>query len=568
MAIDFQPTKKIDFTPTVSQPKNPLPLGTSTTTPIVDQLNKEPGLVQNVWQDLTERAKNIITDYSNLYKQAPELLEKPVKFAAKSLEMGIRVPGEVAGGVFDILGEGLKSAVKTIVNVIPESIKAPVIKGFAQGIQSASDALMQIPAYKVGIDAINQGVDKYDAWKKANPDLAKDMEALINIGMLIYANKPVQKKVKETTEFGKKQLSVVGEKTTETGETLIESGEKGIATEKQNFVRDLVSPEQTKSIKQEQVFRTTETGKGIFKKSIIEPTSADLRSEKEVLKIPGINSGQTAQQNFNVIQAENLKEAKTLESVLKSNDFTYNKSEFIARLKLVEADVASNPTIVGDSEKMAQKLIEEFKRRINIADDKGSTLLKIRKDYDSWVMSQKGANVFDPKIENPFTIVNRELRQTVNNFIDTKAADIGVKESLSKQSALFHAMDNIAPKAAVEADTAFGRLLQQTGEILGTKSRIVQGIAAAVGIGGLGAAATFAPPVAIAGGVGFLFYKAGKFILNPKLRVLMGKFLEEAGKAIMKVSDPLIKSQMIKDKKIVEQIYNSSKNSGLPPFTT
>ncbi len=120
----------------------------------------------------------------------------------------------------------------------------------------------------------------------------------------------------------------------------------------------------------------------------------------------------------------------------------------------------------------------------------------------------------------------------MNTVLDENATNLWKKDSLRKQSALYRAMDNIAPKAAQEANTPLLRALDSVGKVLGVKSHIVQGIAAAVGIGGLGAAATFAPPVAIFGGIGFVTYKAGKLVMSPEVRIAVGKLLQKAGHLI------------------------------------
>jgi len=50
-------------------------------------------------------------------------------------------------------------------------------------------------------------------------------------------------------------------------------------------------------------------------------------------------------------------------------------------------------------------------------------------------------NIFDPSKENAFSIANREIRQSINDFVDTRAT-VDVKTTLREQSNLFSAMEN------------------------------------------------------------------------------------------------------------------------------
>ena len=68
----------------------------------------------------------------------------------------------------------------------------------------------------------------------------------------------------------------------------------------------------------------------------------------------------------------------------------------------------------------------------------------------------KGPNIFDPQQEGAISIALRSIRQTTNDFIDSKATTAGVKDSL-KTIQFISCLDNIAPKAADEADTVILR---------------------------------------------------------------------------------------------------------------
>lgn len=424
---------------------------------------------------------------------------------------GLRVAGQVAGSLTDVAGQALISGFRTL----PDPVEEP--------IREAGRNILQTAGGQAGLAAIGKGVEAYQAWKAKNPQGSQDLEAVVNIAALLPIGRfSAGKQVLKPGILSK------------TGKVLETTGAKKIADTRKSFISGLITPQQTAKVKQTQVPRTREVGAGPFRKSIIEPTTQEARAAEAVLNVPEVTSKATVQRNFNFIKRANEAEAKKLTTSLEKNDIVFPKKELKARLEIARQEILDNPSIVGNDELTAKKLITELNRRIDASEAKGSSLLKLRKDYDTWVKSQKGSNIFSPDKENAFSIVNRKLRQTINDFLDEKATNVAVKESLQRQSSLFNAMDNLVPKAAIEADTAFRRALQRMGEILGTKSTIVQGLAALAGIGGLGAAATFAPAVAVLGIGGVLIWKGGKLVMNPKIRKTLGKVLIAIDKKVAK----------------------------------
>ena len=408
-------------------------------------------------------------------------------------EGALQVAGQAAGGLFDILGSAISA-------VIPDVIENPIVRGISALIETA-------PIKKIA--------ETYQGFKEKHPRAAADLEAGVNLVMALGVPK-----------VGK---TATGPAVSTTGRTLVKSGQVGIEAQKTGLARQLTRPLRTKAVQEAEVARTTETGFGPFKRSVVKPTAQEARSQAAVIEIPGISTKKTFQQNYNVVNKYNRGLAEQLATDLRTNDFIFTTKELRARLNSAKEELKNSPLLVGDNEKIANKLIAELDRRLEKVSNKGSELLKLRKEYDNWVEGQK-PRVFDPSSDNAFSLVNSKIRRTINEFLDEKAPNVGVKKSLSKQSAIYDALDNLKVRAAVEADTAIGRAFQRMMEAVGIKNKVVQQIAAIVGIGGLGAASTFAPAAAGIGITTFVGYQAGKLIMNPKLRVLMGELLIEYGK--------------------------------------
>lgn len=458
---------------------------------------KPTGFVSNVQQDVAQRQANV----------------QGVKASDQNIGSKIlQTVGQSAGLLFgDLPLEALKS-----VNSALGGLPAKAFTDLPGPVNSLLQ-IMKSPQAQQGMSTISKG---YQELKEKHPEAVGDLEALFNIASVA----PVGIAEKGAANLGGEAMSMAGKGLQASAKA---STEKGLA----DYALQLVRPEETKATLTSEVGRTTETGMGPFRGSVVTPTYSEARAAEHVAQVPGISPKATLQRNFNAIKEANVAEAKNLEDKVAANNFVIPRKEVVGKMKAVQTALRASPLIVGDAQKMASRLIQGATRIIGENEGTGSGLLKAKKDYDKWVLDQK-PKAFDAKAENAFTMANREIRNVFKDVLDKNAPNAEVKASLAKQTALYDAMENIAPKAAYEANTAFGRALQRVGTVLGTKNRVVQTVAAAAGIGGLGAAATFAPIVAGAGIPAYLIYRGGKLILNPKVRGALGKLLETAGNAM------------------------------------
>lgn len=449
--------------------------------PVAEQ-TQEPGFFAGINQDLHTRANNL----------------DPILSANQSnSEKIFQTLGQGAGFLGDILGRGVSA-------IVPDSIEKPV-----------TGALGKI----MGSQYVKPLVDSYNQFSQAHPEASRNIDAAANIASLIPAD--------EILGIGGK---AAGTGLKVAGEAIEESGNKSLQKGISKYVQDLVAEPETAATKLDRVARTTEKGFGPFKRSVIEPNFREARAAEEVAKIPGIKPGNTFQRSYNIISDFNESEAENLKRVLKANDFQYSKHDLLAQIENVKLKFLENPALAGDGEGVSERILTKARSLIDNSDGTASSLLQARQDLDKAVKLWKGEGIFDPAKESAFSIALRDIRETMNHFLDSEAERMNVpksvKESLARQTALFNAAENIAPKAAKEADTAIGRSIQKMSQILGTKNKFVQGIAAAAGIGGLGAAATFAPAAAVIGGLGLVTYAGGKIILKPELRIALGKALQ------------------------------------------
>lgn len=169
---------------------------------------KVGGLVSEVKQANTKRADAVAL-----------IVDSKKNVASKTLQ----VAGQAAGLATDVLGSGLKSAVKT---VTPDKVE--------QGAKKLGLEILQSSLGRKALSAIGQGTAQYDKFKEAYPETAKNIEAVVNIASLIPAEVAVKIGGKGATLAGKEVVNA-GEKATQ---SVLKSGAK-IASKASDIVTPL-----------------------------------------------------------------------------------------------------------------------------------------------------------------------------------------------------------------------------------------------------------------------------------------------------------------------------------------
>lgn len=443
------------------------------------------------------------------------------------------------GSVLDFLGEAVVSAGRGLSAITPDVIEKPLI----EGATSAGRMFLNTDIGQKGLEAAKKGADAWDGFKKENPRAARNIEAVVNIGILLA---PAKAKPKTTTStaFGR------------TGEVLETKAAAQTFAKRQDFIDDLVRPKQTAAVRKEQVARTGEAG--VLRSKQVTPSASEKQMTAEVLKIPEVSKSKTLQGNHNAIANEVTKEANQLKTLLAEKDVIFPRKEFNAQLNGALTRLQENPLLVGDAQKTAGRIVQKMRQIVDGKKSTAANLLAARKELDAWIRSQKGPNIFDPKQENALSIAIREVRNTTNDFIAGKATNIGVKDSLKKQSTLLRAMDNIAPKAGDEAGNIVLRAWQNAMQVLPFRGEFNQIMATAFGVGGLGASAMFAPffTKIVIGTIAT--YSLGKAVMGPRVKKGLATLLKAMDEAIIKTKDKNLIKQMRLDRALILELLEVS----------
>lgn len=228
-----------------------------------------------------------------------------------------------------------------------------------------------------------------------------------------------------------------------------------------NFVDELITPELSKKATETAI----KTGKVIENKALTgarniqEAIPGFDRIKEAVSSVKGLSKKNTLLQNSNLIHDEISNTAEVLKSQLKDKGF-FSPSEFNSYMKSVKSELKDNPLIVGDAEKVAEKISNKFNTLVKENGYTPEGLLNARKQLDSWMSSQKGSAIFDPSKEGAVSVALRAIRQGGNDFLAQRVPDVAVKDLLAKQSNLYQAVDTIAKKAASEGGSKLQRFIK------------------------------------------------------------------------------------------------------------
>lgn len=481
-------------------------------------------------------------------EQGAEIINARVASDQGFMSTALQLTGKVgAGTIMDFIGEVLVSGGRGLSNITPDAIEDP-IKG---GATFVATKLLDTELGQQGLEALLKGLDEWDAYRTEHPVMARNIESLVNVGLVMA---PVRGKPR--------QPGVVGR----AGEAAERSGVRAAVQNKRSFVDDLVTPQQNIKQRREQVARTTESG--LLRQKQVALTRSQQESARFLMNL-SVSPKRTLQGNYNVIRDAVGKETDALAKRLRNPGTTivrnsngkrvrasrgrYDPREYQRALDEAWDELRANPALVGDSEVAARRVFD-IMRGLGGKETHVSNLLRSRKDFDNKIIREGRDKIFNPTTENGISLAVRSVRQATNRFIHERVPTVGVKNSLRKQSALLRAMDDIKPKAAKEGNNAITRSMQNVLKLLTLRGEINQIAATLLGMGGLGAAAFIAPFVLKGGLITAVSYGAGRLIMRPGARKALGKLLKLIDKATSRVTNVNALRQMRADRALIVEM--------------
>lgn len=529
----------------------------------------EPRSEQNFFERVGEDLKH------RFGEQGAEIINRRVAGDQGFWSTAAQLTGKVGyGSIVDVIGEVVVSGGRGLSNITPDVIEDPI----KENATKAGYYLLNTELGMKGMEAAQAGMEKWGEFKGENPVMAANIEALTNTVLLASPVKVKQGAVEAVKRGGQaisnsaaiqalaqnnivRGAANVAKNATpkSLGNRAVASSVKKAAKDKASLAYGFVREPSSKKQGIQEALRQTTSPSGPLQAQGVFASPWELKMASEVKKL-NITPHRSLQHNLNVIVKAADDEVASLAKQLNKTKIPFRPSELKAELDHAIANIPK--ALTGDAGKMATEVTEELYR---ILGSKGKPtlpkLLKARKELDRFIKKQKGEGVMDPVRESAMSIATREIRQTTNNFIAARAPKVAVRQSLDKSWKLYSGAENLATRARLEGTNALTRSLQRAIKILPFRSEFNNIMAAMFGVGGLGAAAKFAPYFTkIALGFGGL-YVGGKLIMHSQTRKMLGKSLLMIDDAIKATSDVALQASMRADRAILVEIMKTAEEN-------
>lgn len=419
------------------------------------------------------------------------------------------------GTGLDLVGTGISLSAREISKFIPDSVEKKVVDGVTDTVKK----LGEIPTVQNALEAIGEGYQSYLQWKSENPNDAMGVESIVNVAEIFappFKRKPIPDKTMFRTQADK-QLDKARE---------LETGQR------KDYLQSLITPISTKANDEARAKRMTQNEKG---RNVYNPTDEEKEMVNILKRVP-VSADNSLVGNRVILDTEINKVHNSLVKQLGKSKVKLNKKELNTELEGIVDDLQeTNPVLVGDASAVAKKIFNKAQQLLVKSDGSPAQLMQVRRDLDKWA-KQQGKGSFDGN-ENAYTVAQRAVRDFLNEKVADAVPETAVLDKLRKQHLLLRANDRILPKAAQEADTKIGRLVDNFYIATGTTPpRTLLGKVATVGLGAsiLGGAgfAGLLPALATGGTAGTIGYMIYRGSISPSNRKVLSALLRETDKVL------------------------------------
>ena len=436
----------------------------------------------------------------------------------------------VAGKGVDLIGGAIWAGAETIGSgislIIPDEIEEDVFNSMKVG----ADFLLNTNQGRQAAESIEKGVGAYEDWKEKNPQYAKTLESLLNIGSL-FAPAKVKVKSKPVPTYKQK---VLGKKRYDTFKRA------GTGLERRNIIKQRNKEMENLSELVLPQVSSEDVGKGFKISAIGNVTLNRSDYDKGILdevRKAGVKTSRNEWENAEILIKTGDDLGDKLQARLAKSKDVITPKTLNEALDNASASVANNVFNATDDavQKQIALLTTKAKEIFNDRSKYDSTALGVlgaRKEFDNFVRDQLGSKGFNASDVSVANETMKAIRNAGNDLINNAVPNDFVKRSLIKQSRLYSARDVLFPKAAKRAKTVVGRQIQNVSKILALnmEARRTMALATGLAISALPAQLMMYAAGGLAvGGVGFYTIKGA---LSPQARIALGKLLKLSDKAL------------------------------------
>ena len=488
---------------------------------MLDELERSEGyqpqqfVSKESYREVLEKAGKTVDDLPEFLE---ELRQKEEAGTLSRRERGIysALSGRGALGTgLDLVGTGISLTAREISKFVPDSVEKKVVDSVTDTVKK----LGEIPTINKAMEAIQDGYQSYLQWKSENPNDAMGVESIVNVAEVFappFKRKPIPDKTIFRTESDRQ----------------FDRAKYLETKQRRDYLEDLITPISTKANDEARAKRMTQNARG---RNVYNPSEEEIEMVN-VLKRTPVSADNSLVGNRVILDAEINKTHNSLVKELNKSDVKLNKKELNGELERIVDDLQeTNPVLVGDASAVAKKIFNKAQQLMAKTDGSPAQLMQVRRDLDKWA-KQQGKGSFDGN-ENAYTVAQRAVRDFLNEKVADAVPETAVLDKLRKQHLLLRTNDRLLPKAAQEADTKIGRLVDNFYIATGTTPpRTMLGKVATVGlatsiVGGAGMLGAL-PYLATGAGAGTIGYAIYRGSVSPSLRKALSAALKETDKLL------------------------------------
>ena len=422
--------------------------------------------------------------------------------------------------------------IASFLNPTKEGINAN-FKLAPEALNDSLDNLLPNKSVKTDVKATNESVSSFEPFE--SPQVEKDI---------------TPPKIPTMTAEQLEKLKIKIEKSNNPNKiSILANIEKGLAGVERGLLKTADEVEYDRALKlslpleigDRLLEETRSTGVNIVGTKKYQPTAYEIEVAQEVAA-SGIKNTSNHQVNVNVLRAKITEEAEALTTALHKYDDKVLPRNYVDSVLVTKVSDTLRDTILIKGDAGLENIVTNIQKALNkILDTVPSTpagLLEARKLLDKEAKKQGALLSKDDSKRSALSFVVSEYRKAVNELIQkTVGVDEEVLKSLKKQSLKYSALDNIAPKAALQYNTFLGRSWQNVQGVAGAgrDSRALAYLA--LGSAGLNAFTATLPYVTATlvgvGGAAIIYQGA----ISPRNKRAVAKLISLTNKAIKTTKD-------------------------------
>lgn len=397
---------------------------------------------------------------------------------------GLQTGGSVAGLALDTVGsvviEGLGTGLDTIKFFMPDDVEDAVKEKFVESI----NYLANTDGGQAAIKAVSGGSEVYARFKEKYPVHAKNLESVLNVGMVFNPSAKVFTG-KAAPKFAKEQIKKAGENLNDVGRNIEAVGKRQaraaikIPKDRANlsFYESFTDLKDTNHLKK--------TTKGKFKFD-----ASDMNKIETLKKVKGYNPTGKPSSNLKILNDENIKVLKGINKAIDSTTTPIEKSRVINRLDegfrelMKENPLGNTKELASAINNVRPRVLAALKEMDNA--NTPSALYKARKKFDQIMKEVKSDQVFTKSGAGSRAV--QKARDTMNEMLKNTVSGVG--DQLKRSHNIFQVTEKLTKKVHSNTDSHLMGVIKQMIRV-NSAGRDIGFVLAGIGIGGT--FATMAP---------------------------------------------------------------------------